>query len=254
MPTPSLKELTSAYARIQVERVRATLERIIARPSPVSSGRLIPVSSDIAIHDGRRIEATVLFLDICKFSNRPCETEEDQLLTMRILSLFFSEMIRIVEDFGGTVEKNTGDGLMAYFATSGPQGETIQQRATACALTMFFAAENLINPIITHSKHPQLDFRICMDHGNVTIAKVGAARRFNGIVAIGTTANIASKMLSIAGPNQLLVGNAVIVGLPDSWVENWARLETSNSGWVYESSGMSYPLWTYHGRWKVPQI
>jgi adenylate cyclase len=34
---------------------------------------------------------------------------------LRVLNLYFSEMIKIAEEYGGTVEKNTGDGLMAYF-------------------------------------------------------------------------------------------------------------------------------------------
>ena len=38
-----------------------------------------------------------------------------------MLSLFFSEMIRVVGDYGGTVEKNTGDGIMAYFAQGSDQ-------------------------------------------------------------------------------------------------------------------------------------
>jgi len=48
---------------------------------------------------------------------------------LRVLNLFFTEMIRIVEDYGGAVEKNTGDGLMAYFedrAADDPGGNSVQ--------------------------------------------------------------------------------------------------------------------------------
>jgi site-specific recombinase XerD len=40
---------------------------------------------------------------------------------------------------GDTVEKNTGDGLMAYFEDGGQQGEPGSKRAVACALTMMAA-------------------------------------------------------------------------------------------------------------------
>lgn len=254
MPNPSSQELTSAYFRAQIGRVIATLDKITTRPNPAPAGRVIPEADDIAIHDGRRLEATVMFLDICKFSERPCEGADEQMAIVQILSLFFTEMIRIIEDHGGFVEKNTGDGLMAYFAQNDLPGITIQQRALSCALTMFSAAENIINPLLTKSSIVPLQFRICMDHGQITVAKVGVARRFNGIVAVGTTANIASKMLAIANPNTILLGDAMRQGLPAEWVRQFVQLETANSGWVYRQSNSPYPLWQYTGRWKVPAI
>lgn len=254
MPNASSQELTPAYFRAQIKRVIGTLNKIIARPNPVAAGRVIPEADDIAIHDGRRLDATVMFLDICKFSNRPCEGADEQMAIVQILSLFFTEMIRIIEDHGGYVEKNTGDGLMAYFAQNDLPGITIQQRALSCALTMFCAAENIINPLLTRSNIEPLRFRICMDHGQITVAKVGAARRFNGIVAVGTTANIASKMLSVAQPNTILLGDTMRQGLPTEWVRQFVQLETASSGWVYRQSNSPYPFWQYTGRWKVPSI
>lgn len=252
MPNPSSQELTSAYFRAQIGRVIGTLNKITARPNQAPAGRVIPEADDIAIHDGRRLEATVMFLDICKFSGRPCEGADEQMAIVQILSLFFTEMIRIIEDHGGFVEKNTGDGLMAYFAQNDLPGITIQQRALSCALTMFSAAENIINPLLIRSNIAPLQFRICMDHGQITVAKVGAARRFNGIVAVGTTANIASKMLAVAQPDTILLGDMMRQGLPAEWVRQFVQLETANSGWVYRQSNSPYPFWQYTGRWKVP--
>lgn len=93
-----------------------------------------------------------------------------------------------------------------------------------------------------------------MDHGFITVAKVGAARRFNGIVAVGTTANIASKMLAVAEADTILLGDMMCRGLPEHWVRSFAKLETTDSGWVYSQSNAPYPLWRYTGRWKLPAI
>lgn len=82
-----------------------------------------------------------MFLDICKFSARPAWTEQAQQTLLQILSLFFTEMIKIVEDYGGFVEKNTGDGLMAYFVKEPNDETSAQQRAVSAALTMFSAAD-----------------------------------------------------------------------------------------------------------------
>ena len=254
MPRPSSNELTPAYYSAQINRVVETLNKITARPTPLAPGRVIPEADDLAIHDGRRLEATVMFLDICKFSSRPCESPDEQMAIMQVLSLFFTEMIKIIEDHDGVVEKNTGDGLMAYFSSNNRPGITIQQQAVACALTMFSAAEDIINPLIARSNIEPIQFRICLDHGFITIAKVGAARRFNGIVAVGTTANIASKMLSVAKANTILLGDTIRRGLPDEWVQKFVQVETIDTGWVYRQTNTPYPFWRYIGRWKRPVL
>lgn len=244
-------KLTEAYLQKQVARNLAAA-RQIANRSGLSDGRVIPGDGDLPMHVGRRLEATILFLDICKFSARPSWTSSEQENLLRILSLFFSEMIRIVQDFGGVVEKNTGDGLMAYFSSMPNDPTTPQQRGVAAALTMFSAADHILNPLIRGSGLDQVDFRVCLDHGPVTIAQVGAARGFNGIVAIGTTANIACKMLNHAEANTIVIGTNVLNGLPQGWREQYARFKTTETGWYYTESGYPYAFWVYEGRWVIP--
>ncbi len=253
MPGRSMEYLTKAYRDKQLARTLTALDKIVNR-QPVAPGRVIPAAEDIPIYDGRRLDATVMFLDISSFSQRPGWTSQEQEQLLRILSLFFTEMVRIVDDFGGEVEKNTGDGLMAYFV-KGPQDTvSVQARAVAAALTMFYAADNFINPILVRSGIERVRFRICMDHGPITIAKVGLPRGFNGIVAIGTTANIASKMLVSADPDSILIGEKVAQGLPQSWRDQWVKFKTTDTGWFYRDTGASYSYWEYIGRWKEPLV
>ena len=248
-----MESFTKAYRDKQLARNMAALDKIVRR-EPVAPGRVIPAAEDIPIYDGRRIDATVMFVDISSFSQRPGWTIQEQEQLLRVLSLFFTEMIRIVNDFDGEVEKNTGDGLMAYFVKGAQDTVTVQQRAVAAALTMFYAAENFINPILVHSGIDPIKFRVCMDHGPITIAKVGLARGFNGIVAIGTTANIASKMLASADPDSILIGGKVMAGLPQSWRDKWVKFKTTDTGWYYRESGTSYLYWEYIGRWVEPVV
>lgn len=241
--------LQTAYWQQQIERVERVREQIAARLN-ISSGQTIPDTTDLAMATGRRLPAAIMFIDICGFSSRPCETESEQAMLMAALNLFFSEMIKIAEDYGGTVEKNTGDGLMAYFedGTSTPP-ENGPHRAVACALTMFAASEYLLNPILTRSDIEPIKFRVCIDYGNVTIAKLGAARRFNAIVAIGTTANIASKMLSTAKAGQILLGENVKAKLPLDWQVSWVKLHTYQTGWVFRINEQPYSFYLFDGHW-----
>jgi adenylate cyclase len=120
MTIPNLDELTQAYFNAQTRRTLDTLERIAGR-APPAAGRLIPDPDDLPISDGRRIEATVMFLDICKFTQRPSETNQEQHVLLQVLALFFTEMIRIIEDHGGVVEKTQATGLWPISRTTRPR-------------------------------------------------------------------------------------------------------------------------------------
>ena len=78
----------------------------------MGDGRVVPEDESLSIGDGRRLWMSVMFIDICGFSTRAMETVEEQDLMLRILNLYFTEMIRIAEEYDGNVEKNTGDGLL----------------------------------------------------------------------------------------------------------------------------------------------
>lgn len=192
----------------------------------------------------------VMFIDICGFSSRGMETSEEQDMMLRILNLFFTEMIRIAEEYGGNVEKNTGDGLLIYFNDNeGTPQECGSKRAVACVLSMFATTQHLINPIITASNSSPIEFRASIDYGPVTVARIGAPRRFNANTAIGTAANFASKMLKFAGTNEIVIGETARNHLPATWQTQWTVPVAQSTGWVYRRNNAPYVLYRYVGRW-----
>jgi adenylate cyclase len=244
--------LSSTYWQKQKERVSDMVNRL-RQQSFTKEGRDIPdpnSSGSLAIGEGRRIMACVMFLDICGFSKRPMETPVEQDLMLRIISLFFSEMIRIAEEFDGQVEKNTGDGLMIYFSDdSGASGTTAVHKALACALTMQAATTHLINPVVKESNSEEIRFRISMDYGSITVAKIGASHRFSSFAAIGATANFASKMLKFASEDQIILGDSAKKHIPIDWQIQWTEPLPINTGWHYLSTGNQYSIHLYKGRW-----
>ena len=242
--------LEQVYWVEQKQRIESLRGKICARPT-IGDGRVVPADDDLSIGDGRRLSMAVMFIDICGFSARPMETVEEQDLMLRILNLYFTEMIRIAEEYGGNVEKNTGDGLLIYFndnegtpPTSGPK------RAVSCALTMFAATKYLINPIIQRSNAEPIDFRVSIDHGNVTIARIGAPRRFNANAAIGAAANFASKVMRFAGAGEIVIGDTAKNLLPETWANAYTKVIPEPSGWTYIATGNPYKIYKYTGRWK----
>lgn len=238
--------LESAYWTAQIERVERLRGRIADRAA-APAGRVVPDDADLSIGSGRRLDLTVMFLDISGFSQRPSGTADEQELMLRILNLFMSEMIKIAEDYGGSVEKNTGDGLMAYFEDQADANST--KRAVACALTMYATNDFLISPILRATGVPPLEFRVSMDFGPTMIARIGAAQRFNANVAIGSTANFASKMLAHLHPGEIGLGTMAWARLPEYWKNTWTEISPVNTGWVWRFNNQPYALFLYTGRW-----
>jgi adenylate cyclase len=242
--------LERTYWEAQIQRVERLRSRIAER-AEVTAGRVVPDDTDLVIGSGRRLNATVLFTDISGFSSRPSASPQDQEMMLRVLNLFFTEMIRIVEDYGGSVEKNTGDGLMAYFEDRAllDPGASSVKRAIACALTMDATNEYLIGPVLRASGVEPLKFRTTMDYGAITVARIGAAQRFNANVAIGNTANFASRMLTLVGPGDIALGGSAHAKSPQEWRSAWCDLSPVVTGWTYIGSSLPYPLYLYRGRW-----
>jgi class 3 adenylate cyclase len=241
--------LDSAYWTAQRERVEQLRAKIANRPM-IGDGRVVPDDDSLSIGNGKRLSMAVMFIDICDFSSRGMETLEEQDLMLRILNLYFTEMIRIAEEYGGNVEKNTGDGLLVYFNDGeGTPPESGPKRAVACALSMIAATEHLINPIITASSSKPIEFRVSIDYGSVAVARIGAPRRFNANAAIGTTANFASKMLRFAKPNEIVIGETARNRLPLDWQIRWTTPVPDSTGWTYRKDNSPYVLYRYTGRW-----
>lgn len=233
------------------ESVRATnlwkrIEKI-----PVSLiGRLIPNEESIAIGTGRQINATVFVLDICNWSSRPSWTKEEQEVNLKVMHLFFSSMIRIAERYDGFVEKNTGDGLFAYFQDPPLALNSSATKAAACAMTMMAINEYTIKPLLQQTRLQPVQFRISIEHGPITIALIGAARRFNSLVAIGSCANFASKMLSKAKAGEIVIGDGAVEKLPENWRNQFVMPLPEQTGWTRRlSDNVPYPAHLYTGRW-----
>lgn len=214
-------------------------------------GRAIPDVDDLSFAEGRRMQMSVMFIDICSFSDRPSESEQEQRTILNALAIFFAEMVKICADYGAEVEKNTGDGLMAWFKdNAGTPPERCSKRAVAAALTMFDVNARAISPLLRESGIDAFDIRISIDTGNVTLAKLGAARQFASTVAVGTTANCASKLLKFADRNELVIGDGVRKSLPELW-HQWTQEVAESTGWVYRSSGLPYKAYKYIARWRA---
>jgi class 3 adenylate cyclase len=185
---------TRRYVADIIDRGNLRIEALNDRISGITAGRVMPDLEQVTIGSGRRFDLSILFLDICGFSGRANWTAEEQHQVLVVMNIFMAEMLNIVRDFGGTYEKNTGDGLMAYFGEACASTAERVKPAVEAAVVMHYVNDNLISPWFQRHRIEPVRFRIGIDVGPVTIARVGLRGAESSVVAIGTTANLASKL------------------------------------------------------------
>lgn len=219
--------------------------------SKIKTGVTFPDISNLKIGEARLIEGTILFVDIVSFTARSERSNPHDLLLT--LDIFLAEMSEIVNDWGGTIEKFTGDGLMAIFDTAYTDNQGMVKNVIDAATTMAYVIGGPINGYLEGQKIEPLNFRIGIDGGNVLVGKLGV-RSDNDPVTIGWSANIASKLCDTAPVNGVLIGNYVYSLLP-KWEQDFCVTHDFIEGWNYIIKGTTfrYPFYIYRGRWKIPQ-
>jgi class 3 adenylate cyclase/tetratricopeptide (TPR) repeat protein len=150
--------------------------------------------SEIAQLGGERKQVTVLFADVQGSMDMAEQQDPEQWHT--IMQRFFSTLADAVHRFEGTVDKFTGDGIMAVFGAPIAH-EDHARRACYAALKMLddvgeYAAE-------LRRKHG-LNFstRIGINSGEVVAGEIGEG----GYTAVGHTVGLAQRMEALAEPGK----------------------------------------------------
>lgn len=244
---------TQRYLEEIIARGRRRVEVLQDRIKGVTAGRVMPDRDDITIGGGKRFELAVLFLDICGFSSRLNWTPQEQNTMLGIMNVFMAEMLSIVNDFEGTYEKNTGDGLMAYFGENATTEAERVKPAVEAALVMHFFNDQILTPWLKSQNVQPLSFRVGIDHGPVTIARVGIRGENSSRVAIGTTANIACKLMNRIPNGGICIGDNMYKNLPHNWGQSCRQCDQP-SGFVYVVSKLPYPAWELNHRLTAPIV
>ncbi len=158
------------------------------------------------------VEVTVLFSDIRGFS-----TLAEQLSAREvagILARHLSAMAGVVLEYGGTIDKFAGDGVMAIFGAPDPVPDHAAL-ALRCALAMQ-AKQRQLNWETWTEGLPQLGIGIGVNTGTVIAGTVGGAGRLEYTV-LGDAVNLAQRLQAEAGANEILATAATVqaaAGIP----------------------------------------
>ncbi len=146
---------------------------------------------------------TVLFADIRGFT--ALSEHENPEKVVGLLNRFFSAMSEIIFAHGGTLDKYTGDGLMAIFGAPTATPEDAKN-ALKSAVTMQKRLLTL-NEQLRAEGYGQIAVGIGLHTGEATVGYIGSEQR-SEYTAIGDTVNLASRLESNAEGGQILISEA----------------------------------------------
>jgi class 3 adenylate cyclase/tetratricopeptide (TPR) repeat protein len=178
---------------------------------------------------GERKQVTVLFADVMGSMELAERLDPEQW--RRIMERFFAILCEGVHRFEGTVDKFTGDGIMALFGAPIAH-EDHAQRACYAALHL---QEQLVSHAAEIRQEHGLNFsvRMGLNSGDVVVGSIGADMTME-YTAIGHTVGLAQRMEQLAAP-----GTAYLTEHTASLVEGYLALNDLGESKV---KGASQPL------------
>jgi adenylate cyclase len=149
---------------------------------------------------GERRPTTVLFSDIRGFTAIAEGMGPDAIA--QFLSEYFTEMVEVIFEHGGTLDKFIGDAIMALWGAPIAHADD-PDRALRAALAMQRSIVRL-NQRWASQGRPEIGVGIGINHGEVFAGNIGSHRRLEYTV-LGDAVNVAARLCAEAGPGEVLV-------------------------------------------------
>jgi class 3 adenylate cyclase len=156
---------------------------------------------------------TVFFSDIQGFTELTDSMEAERLSDL--LNQYLSEMSTIAEEYGGTIDKFIGDGIMIFFGDPESRGE--KEDALGCVkmgLAMRSRIHELREEWIDQGISDQLHVRIGINTGFCTVGNFGSEDRLDYTI-VGGQVNATSRLETAAQPDQILISHATYALVKD---------------------------------------
>ena len=210
------------FAAVAIERARlqgriAKEERIRERLARYHSPGVVEeiVSEGPAgVEKVRTRDVTVFFADIVGFTTA-AETMAPEDLSLFLETVFTFAADAIFEQ-GGTLDKFIGDAVMAFFGAPIPQPDH-PRRAVAAAAKLIESLKAWNVGRVGRGESP-VAVRVGVNTGHAVVGDIGSDRRVDYTV-LGNTVNVAARLeSSVAGPNEIVVGEETAHRAGDAFV------------------------------------
>lgn len=223
----SLLRIKALYDEVQRQRIElqawnAALERRVSDAvlqleragrlkrffSPQLADAILNGGSDDPMKSHRR-EITVVFLDLRGFTAFTETADPEEV--MAVLGQYHAAMGHLVLEFGGTLERFSGDGMMIFFNDPLPVPD-----APPRALRMALQMQEAVGVLSAQWRRRGYDLHmgIGIAQGFATLGAIGFEGRID-YGAIGTVTNLASRLCGEAAGGEILLSQRVQDALRD---------------------------------------
>ncbi len=145
-----------------------------------------------------RQQVSILFADMVAFTAFSENTPSEEVVN--ILNRYFELFHRIIDYYGGHVDKYIGDAVMAVF--NHPHEDDVHIRHAAMAgLGITLACQRLAEE---RNGGPDIQFRVGIHHGDAIVGNIGAVQRLEYTV-IGDAVNVASRMTGLGDGGEVML-------------------------------------------------
>jgi len=194
-------------AKVQVERKSKEVEAISTKLSkylsPQIHEQIFSGKQDAEVKSNRK-KLTMFFSDIVGFTSISDELESEEITNL--LNFYLNEMSDIALEYGGTIDKYIGDGLMIFFGDPDTLG--VEEDAKKC-VEMAVSMQKKMNELTgywgkTFGLKKELQVRMGINTGFCTVGNFGSNDRLD-YTAVGSAVNLASRLESAATPGAIMV-------------------------------------------------
>lgn len=184
----------------------------------------------------QKLDAAILYVDVVGSTKLATQLSASELSSL--IRVFSQEMSIIISRHGGFVLKYAGDAVIAYFPSSGEFGNATEN-AARCGSIMNTIIDQSLNFAFQDFALPPIQVRISIDFGTNEIVFLGPEPDL-----IGHTITIASKMIRLAKPGHVVIGENAHKQLTGSFTSNFIPAG-SEIPWDYTDPGTGkiYPIY-----------
>lgn len=187
----------------RLQREAAVKANLLRQFSPRVAEKLMDLSRRASL-GGERVAVTILCADVRGFSTLTRDMDPQAVVWM--LNEYFEELIAAIFECDGTVDKYTGDGLLAIMGSPDPD-EHQHEKAVRAAWRMQEVVRQ-VSQRRTARHEPTLEIGIGVHSGEVIHGFIGARERMEFTV-IGDPVNRAARYCDGAGPGDTIISPAV---------------------------------------------
>jgi len=177
--------------------------------SPQVADLIVSLGMEEQLQSHRR-EVTALFCDLRGFTGFSETSDPEDVVSL--LRGYHAKIGKIIIKYGATLEHFAGDGVMMIFNDPVPIDKP-ELQAVRMALEMRDAIWTLTEK--WRQLGHDIGFGIGISHGFATLGTIGFEGRFD-YAAIGTVANVASRLCDEAKSGQILISSRVLMAVEDS--------------------------------------